>query len=264
MVSQSNAAGSSGRRRRANTPKAKPVSRSKKTKRYPDGIYERLDQFVKTLCDHFGVPLPNIHNKGKRKVGEDDHGYSGSPKSVENQYKKHRPNRKSRNVNSTVPKPGQEMHSYPLRSADGLEGTIGNTQPGFGRETHEKNENSAICEFNPKDASTASTYLIKKSSTLTIQEIAAIKKKTFPYSFAANARVSELQEMLKSIGEGQRRVYLEQRRYLSARVDHLTEHIICLPPHFKPHHECMLRVYKTELGKRTPLGGDDGASSSGN
>ncbi|KAH0883538.1 hypothetical protein HID58_059634 [Brassica napus] len=35
MVSQSNAAGSSGRRRRPNTPKAKPVSRSKKTKRYP-------------------------------------------------------------------------------------------------------------------------------------------------------------------------------------------------------------------------------------
>ncbi|XP_048619889.1 uncharacterized protein LOC106428019 [Brassica napus] len=35
MVSQSNAAGSSGRRRRQNTPKAKLVSRSKKTKRYP-------------------------------------------------------------------------------------------------------------------------------------------------------------------------------------------------------------------------------------
>ncbi|CAN6869045.1 unnamed protein product [Brassica oleracea] len=236
MVSQSNAAGSSGRRRRPNTPKAKPVSRSKKTKRYPDfslvpeaerhfwldevedpkvtrlvdlirsghtfrtedfvggdrsfgkdnaipegkpqgvpliqrtlrprkraavviedlmtpehnepdvppesgrspnedlkswileqfqnfknGIYERLDQFEKILCDHFGVPLPNIHNKGKRKVGEDDHGYSGSPKSVENQYKKQLPNRKSRKINSTVPKPGQEMHSYPLHSAYGLE-----------------------------------------------------------------------------------------------------------------------------------------------
>ncbi|CAF2041557.1 BnaA09g17490D [Brassica napus] len=434
MVSQSNAAGSSGRRRRANTPKAKPVSRSKKTKRYPEfslvpeaeqhfwldevedtnvtrlvdhirsghtfrtedfeggdmsfgkdnatpegkpqgvplrqrtlrprkratvviedlttpehnkpdvppesgrspnedlkswiqlqfqnfknGIYERLDQFEKTLCDHFGVPLLNIHNKGKRKVGEDDHGYSGSPKSVENQYKKHRPNRKSRNVNSAVPKPGHEMHSYPLRSADGLEGTIENTQPGFGRETREKNENSAVikevtvdksrvseditvllstkrsisilpeagltpstaaplslsfepstpspsavCEFNPKDVSTASTCLIKNLSILTIQEIAAIKKKTFPYSFAANTRVSELQEKLKSIDEGQRRVYLEQRIYLSARIDHLTEHIICLPPHFKPHYECMLRVYKTELGKRTPLGGDDGASSSSN
>lgn len=88
---------------------------------FKNGIYERLDQFEKTLCDHFGVPLLNIHNKGKRKVGEDDHGYSGSPKSVENQYKKHRPNRKSRNVNSAVPKPGHEMHSYPLRSADGLE-----------------------------------------------------------------------------------------------------------------------------------------------
>ncbi|CAF2076129.1 unnamed protein product [Brassica oleracea] len=259
MVSQSNAAGSSGRLRRPNTPKAKPVSRSKKTKRYPDfslvpeaerhfwldevedpkvtrlvdhicsghtfrtedfeggdrsfgkdnaipegkpqgvpliqrtlrprkraavviedlttpehnepdvppesgrspnedlkswileqfqnfknGKYERLDQFEKTLCDHFGVPLPNIHNKGKRKVGEDDHGYSGSPKSVENQYKKQRPNRKSRKINSTVPKPGQEMHSYPLRSADGLEGTIGNTQPGFSRETRENNENSTL------------------------------------------------------------------------------------------------------------------------
>ncbi|CDY52110.1 BnaCnng22030D [Brassica napus] len=35
MVSQSNAAGSSGRRCRPNTPKAKPVSRSKKMKRYP-------------------------------------------------------------------------------------------------------------------------------------------------------------------------------------------------------------------------------------
>ncbi|CAN6907515.1 unnamed protein product [Brassica oleracea] len=258
MVSQSNAAGSSGRRCRPNTPKAKPVSRSKKTKRYPgslvpeaerhfwldevedpkvtrlvdhirsvhtfrtedfvggdmsfgkdnaipegkpqgvpliqrtlrprkrvavviedlttpehnepdvppesgrspnedlkswileqfqnfkNGIYERLDQFEKTLCDHFGVPLPNIHNKGKRKVGEDDHGYSGSPKSVENQYKKQRPNRKSRKINSTVPKPGQEMHSYPLRSTVVLEGTIGNTQPGFSRETRENNENSTL------------------------------------------------------------------------------------------------------------------------
>ncbi|CAF2157242.1 unnamed protein product [Brassica rapa] len=99
---------------------------------------------------------------------------------------------------------------------------------------------------------------------LTIQEIAAIKKKTFPYSFEAKARVSELQEKLKSIGKGQRRVYLEQRRYLSARVDHLTEHIICLPPHLTPPYECLLKFYKTELGKRTPLGGDDGASSSGN
>ncbi|KAH0903710.1 hypothetical protein HID58_043213, partial [Brassica napus] len=111
---------------------------------FKNGKYERLDQFEKTLCDHFGVPLPNIHNKGKRKVGEDDHGYSGSPKSVENQYKKQRPNRKSRKINSTVPKPGQEMHSYPLRSADGLEGTIGNTQPGFSRETRENNENSTL------------------------------------------------------------------------------------------------------------------------
>uniref|UniRef100_A0A0D3EAF3 Ubiquitin-like protease family profile domain-containing protein n=1 Tax=Brassica oleracea var. oleracea TaxID=109376 RepID=A0A0D3EAF3_BRAOL len=109
-----------------------------------NGIYERLDQFEKTLCDHFGVPLPNIHNKGKRKVGEDDHGYSGSPKSVENQYKKQRPNLKSRKINSTVPKPGQEMHSYPLRSTDVLEGTIGNTQPGFSRETRENNENSTL------------------------------------------------------------------------------------------------------------------------
>ena len=145
-----------------------------------------------------------------------------------------------------------------------IQGTIGNTQPGFGRETREKNENSAVCEFNPKDASTTSTCLIKNSSTLTNQENAAIKKKTFPYSYTTNARVSELQEKLKSIGEGQRRVYLEQRRYLSARVDHLTEHIICLPPHFKPHYECMLRVYKIEFGKRTPLDGDDGASSSDN
>ncbi|CDY27852.1 BnaC09g28790D [Brassica napus] len=80
------------------------------------------DQFEKTLCDHFGVPLPNIHNKGKRK----------------------RPNLKSRKINSTVPKPGQEMHSYPLHSADGLEGTIGNTQPGFSRETRENNENSTL------------------------------------------------------------------------------------------------------------------------
>ncbi|KAH0868046.1 hypothetical protein HID58_075068 [Brassica napus] len=111
---------------------------------FKNGIYERLDQFEKTLCDHFGVPLPNIHNKGKRKVGEDDHGYSGSPKSVENQYKKQRPNRKSRKINSTVPKPGQEMHSYPLRSTVVLEGTIGNTQPGFSRETRENNENSTL------------------------------------------------------------------------------------------------------------------------
>ncbi|CAN6924654.1 unnamed protein product [Brassica oleracea] len=80
------------------------------------------DQFEKTLCDHFGVPLPNIHNKGKRK----------------------RPNRKSRKINSTVPKPGPEMHSYPLRSAEGLEGAIGNTQPGFSRETRENNENSTL------------------------------------------------------------------------------------------------------------------------
>uniref|UniRef100_A0A0D3AAS6 Ubiquitin-like protease family profile domain-containing protein n=1 Tax=Brassica oleracea var. oleracea TaxID=109376 RepID=A0A0D3AAS6_BRAOL len=89
---------------------------------FKNGIYERLDQFEKTLCDHFGVPLPNIHNKGKRK----------------------RPNRKSRKINSTVPKPGPEMHSYPLRSADGLEGAIGNTQPGFSRETRENNENSTL------------------------------------------------------------------------------------------------------------------------
>ncbi|KAG2288934.1 hypothetical protein Bca52824_048538 [Brassica carinata] len=74
---------------------------------FKNGIYELLDKFEKTLCDHFGVPLPNIHNKGKRK-------------------------------------PGQEMHSYPLRSAAGLEGTIGNTQPGFSRKTHENNENSTL------------------------------------------------------------------------------------------------------------------------
>ncbi|CAF1916388.1 unnamed protein product [Brassica napus] len=111
---------------------------------FKNGIYECLDQFEKTLCDHFGVPLSNIHNKGKRKVGEDDHGYSVSPKSVENQYKKQRLNRKSRKINSTVPKPGQEMHSYPLRSTDSLEGTIGNTQPSFRRETRENNENSTL------------------------------------------------------------------------------------------------------------------------
>ncbi|CAN6846115.1 unnamed protein product [Brassica oleracea] len=80
------------------------------------------DQFEKTLCDHFGVPLSNIHNKGKRK----------------------RLNRKSRKINSTVPKPGQEMHSYPLRSTNSLEGTIGNTQPSFRRETRENNENSTL------------------------------------------------------------------------------------------------------------------------
>ncbi|KAL0667342.1 hypothetical protein Bca4012_030046 [Brassica carinata] len=57
---------------------------------FKNGIYELLDKFEKTLCDHFGVPLPNIHNKGKRK------------------------------------------------------GTIGNTQPGFSRKTHENNENSTL------------------------------------------------------------------------------------------------------------------------
>ncbi|CAN7032798.1 unnamed protein product [Brassica oleracea var. botrytis] len=143
MVSQSNAAGSSSRRRQTHRKQnlSPDLRRRSGTQ---NGIYERLDQFEKTLCDHFGVSLPNIHNKGKRKVGEDDHGYSGSPKSVENQYKKHRPNQKSRKINSTVPKPGQEMHSYPLRSADGLEETIGNTQPGFSRETRENNENSTL------------------------------------------------------------------------------------------------------------------------
>ncbi|KAH0883539.1 hypothetical protein HID58_059635, partial [Brassica napus] len=42
------------------------------------------------------------------------------------------------------------MHSYPLRSAAGLEGTIGNTQPGFSRETRENNENSTLLtpQFN--------------------------------------------------------------------------------------------------------------------
>jgi len=35
---------------------------------FKNGIYECLDQFEKTLCDHFGVLLPNIHNKGKRKM----------------------------------------------------------------------------------------------------------------------------------------------------------------------------------------------------
>lgn len=99
---------------------------------------------------------------------------------------------------------------------------------------------------------------------LAIQEIADIKKKEFPYSGKAKARVSELQEKLKSISKGQRRVYLEHRRYLSARVDHIREHIIGLPPHFKPDYEYILRAYETELRKRSPLGGDDGASSSGN
>ncbi|CDY52109.1 BnaCnng22020D [Brassica napus] len=106
---------------------------------FKNGIYERLDQFEKTLCDHFGVPLPNIHNKGKRK----------------------RPNRKSRKINSTVPKPGQEMHSYPLRSTVVLEGTIGNTQPGFSRETRENNENSTLLTLQFDQNATDQLYVFK-------------------------------------------------------------------------------------------------------
>ncbi|KAF2538727.1 hypothetical protein F2Q68_00021477 [Brassica cretica] len=44
MVSQSNATGSSGRRQRPNTPKAKPVSRSKKTKWYPDYLIKEEER----------------------------------------------------------------------------------------------------------------------------------------------------------------------------------------------------------------------------
>ncbi|KAG2279344.1 hypothetical protein Bca52824_050564 [Brassica carinata] len=99
---------------------------------------------------------------------------------------------------------------------------------------------------------------------LTIQEIAAIKKKTFPYSFAAKARISELEKKLETIGEGQRRTTRKHKFNDGQNLDHLTEHIIWLPPHVKRPYECMLRVYKTELEKRTTLGGDDGASSSGN
>ncbi|CAN7000485.1 unnamed protein product [Brassica oleracea var. botrytis] len=97
------------------------------------------DQFEKTLCDHFGVPLSNIHNKGKRK----------------------RLNRKSRKINSTVPKPGQEMHSYPLRSTNSLEGTIGNTQPSFRRETRENNENSTLLTPQFDQNATDQVYVFK-------------------------------------------------------------------------------------------------------
>ncbi|CAN6906945.1 unnamed protein product [Brassica oleracea] len=103
---------------------------------FANRINERLNQFEKTLCSHFSVPQPNLHNKGKTE----DKKNSGSPKSVDPQ--KQRPARKVYKTNSAVPNPGRKMHSFPHRSADGLEGTIGHTQPGFTRETRDNNEYS--------------------------------------------------------------------------------------------------------------------------
>ncbi|KAG2266716.1 hypothetical protein Bca52824_073795 [Brassica carinata] len=77
---------------------------------FKNGIYERLDQFEKTLCDHFGVPLPNIHNKGKRKM-------------------------------IMVTPVLRKVSRTSIKSS----GQIGrNTQPGFSRETRENNENSTL------------------------------------------------------------------------------------------------------------------------
>ncbi|KAH0867282.1 hypothetical protein HID58_074304, partial [Brassica napus] len=133
---------------------------------------------------------------------EDDHGYSGSPKSVENQYKKQRPNRKSRKINSTVPKPGQEMHSYPLRSADGLEGTIGNTQPGFSRETRENNENSTLLTPQFDQNATDQVYVFKQrqfDQNATYQ--CTIYKEGVRFSYRSHSYVSPAKKDDTYIGE---------------------------------------------------------------
>ncbi|CAN6891389.1 unnamed protein product [Brassica oleracea] len=126
---------------------------------FANRINERLNQFEKTLCSHFSVPQPNFHNKGIPEVEKN----SGSPKSVDPQ--KQRPARRLRKTNSAVPKPGQKMHSFPLRSADGLEGTIGDTQPGFTRETRDNNEYSHGLASQLDQQVKRCTFFIQEPST---------------------------------------------------------------------------------------------------
>ncbi|KAH0867368.1 hypothetical protein HID58_074390 [Brassica napus] len=83
------------------------------------GIYERLETMERNICSHLGVSPPNVHHTRKRKAVDDNHGLSDSPKTVGIQ--KQRPPRKSRRTKSTVTKPATKIHSYPLRSADGLQ-----------------------------------------------------------------------------------------------------------------------------------------------
>ncbi|KAF3593615.1 hypothetical protein DY000_02021100 [Brassica cretica] len=85
------------------------------------GIYERLETMERNICSHLGVSPPNVHHTRKRKAVDDNHGLFDSPKTVGIQ--KQRPPRKSRRTKSTVTKPATKIHSYPLRSADGLQET---------------------------------------------------------------------------------------------------------------------------------------------
>ncbi|CAN6869689.1 unnamed protein product [Brassica oleracea] len=100
------------------------------------GIYERLKTMERNICSHLGVSPPNVHNTLKMKADDDNHGLSDSPKTVGIQ--KQWPPRKSRRASSTVTKPTKKIHSYPLRSADGLQnsqGNIGCTPPYFNKES---------------------------------------------------------------------------------------------------------------------------------
>ncbi|KAH0859536.1 hypothetical protein HID58_087797, partial [Brassica napus] len=97
------------------------------------GIYERLKTMERNICCHLGVSPPNVHNTLKMKADDDNHGLSDSPKTVGIQ--KQWPPRKSRRASSTVTKPTKKIHSYPLRSADGLQGNIGRTPPYFNKES---------------------------------------------------------------------------------------------------------------------------------
>ncbi|KAL0722481.1 hypothetical protein Bca4012_037080 [Brassica carinata] len=95
---------------------------------FKKGIYECLDQFEKTVSDHFGEPLPNIHKKARGRWEK-----------------------------MTMDTPVVRKVS---RTSGDLKGTIGNTQPGFSREPRENNENSTLLtpQFDENASDQNATY----------------------------------------------------------------------------------------------------------
>ncbi|CAN7076469.1 unnamed protein product [Brassica oleracea var. botrytis] len=109
------------------------------------GIYERLETMERNICSHLGVSPPNVHHTRKRKAVDDNHGLSDSPKTVGIQ--KQRPPRKSRRTKSTVTKPATKIHSYPLRSADGLQEP--RTPYAVPDESNSENSVTTVTVYNP-------------------------------------------------------------------------------------------------------------------
>ncbi|KAG2328040.1 hypothetical protein Bca52824_010768 [Brassica carinata] len=95
---------------------------------FKKGIYECLDQFEKTVSDHFGEPLPNIHKKAR---GRWEKMTMDTPV--------------VRKVSRTsIKSSGQIGRNSNICVLPKFQGTIGNTQPGFSREPRENNENSTL------------------------------------------------------------------------------------------------------------------------